>query len=77
MDTRRFCCPSEQLWVWRVALADFISGDRIKVRHSAEQSTQDVLIKIVIDEEPEHLQSVMESVFDRRASHRARMRSRS
>ena len=47
-------CPGELLRVWRLALADFIGGDRIEVRHAAQETPQDVLIKIVINEEPEH-----------------------
>lgn len=49
-----FRCPCKQIWVRCFGLSDLIRSDCIEVGYAAQESRQYVLIKILIDEEPEH-----------------------
>src|SRR5437667_10228602 len=63
--TRR---PGEQVWILRAREADVLDADQVQRWASAEQSTNDGAVEVLIGDKPEHHADCL-----RRASRRARM----
>jgi hypothetical protein len=49
-----FCSPDKQFGIGRFAEACFKSGDGIQVGNALLESAQNVMVEIVVYEEPEH-----------------------
>jgi hypothetical protein len=47
-------CPRQQVWICRVAKVGLMGGDGIKRWYALPQTTEDYLIEVLIDEQPQH-----------------------